>query len=143
RVLRTVRTLSRGSRPALASPRWDVAGGQLPPGLDEQADGLDGVEHPPHERCVAAVTMNGTLYLWELAAGQARLIAKDVGYATSVAFSPDGPLLAVANAGNHRLVTAKEAVWSGAENREQVRLLRVADGKVVGALAAHVGGLRC
>jgi WD40 repeat protein len=137
------RTLYSGSGTHLAVLRWDVVRGNALPAIGKHDGGLNGVALSPDGRSVAAVTIGGSLYLWEVATGQARLVVKDAGYATSVAFSPDGWLLAVANAGNHRLITGKEAVWSGAETRDLVRLVRIADGKVVGRFAGHAGGIGC
>jgi hypothetical protein len=87
--------------------------------------------------------MDETLYLWEVATGEARLVSKEPGYATAVAFSPDGRWLALANAGNHYRSRGKDSIASGIENRETVRLVRVADGKVVRRFMGHLGGVGC
>ena len=73
----------------------------------------------------------GELHLWEMATGEERFVVRDVGFATSVAFSPDGSLLALVNAGNSRLIDQgrNTAELQGADNLGEVRLIRVADGK--------------
>jgi WD40 repeat protein len=46
--------------------------------------------------------------------------------------------------GNHyRYLDPDKGVWSGIETREEVRLIRVADGKVVGRYTGHMGGIGC
>lgn len=125
----------------LAVLRWDVPTGKLLPSIGKHNGGLNGIALAPDGRSLAVVTMGGSLYLWELATGQARLIVMDAGYATSVAFSPDGRLLALANSGRHRVLAQTRLIHSGLDDRDQVRLVRVADGKVVRRLTGHVGGI--
>ncbi len=122
--------------------RWDAVSGKGLPFIGKHDDGVNGITLSPDGRSLAALSLGGTLYLWETVTAQAQLIIKDVGYSTSVAFSSDGSLLALANSGNPRLFDGKEIV-RGVENREQVRLVRVADGKVIHRLTGHIGGINC
>jgi WD40 repeat protein len=137
------KTLYAGSGTHLAVQRWDVAAGKPLPPLGKHDGGLNAVALAPDGRSAAAVTMGGTLFLWETASGQSRLVVKDAGYATAVAFSPDGRLLALANDGTHRLSRGDKGERQGAGERDQVRLVRVADGKVVARLTGHAGGVGC
>jgi WD40 repeat protein len=137
------KTLYASSGTHLSVLHWDSATGKSLPLLGKHDGALNGIALSPDDRSLAAVTMNGTLYLWETATRQARLIVKDAGYATSVAFSPDGRLLALANTGNNRLITRDKAIVQGVENREQVRLVRIADGKVIRRFTGHLGGIGC
>ena len=45
-------------------------------------------------RMAAATTCGGSTFIWETATGTERLVLNRLGYATCVAFSPDGRLLA-------------------------------------------------
>jgi len=56
-----------------------VASGKLLPGIGKHDGGLNCVALSPDERSLAVVTMGGSLYLWELATGQERLITKNAG----------------------------------------------------------------
>jgi hypothetical protein len=120
-----------------------VATGKALAGFGKHDGGLNGLALAPDDRSMAVVTMGGSLFLWERATQQPRLIVKDAGYATAVAFSPDGRWLALANAGNHSLLTQGKVVKTGIENREEVRLVRVADGKVIRRFTGHAGGIDC
>jgi len=136
-------TLYAASGTHLGVLRWDLATGKELPPLGRHDGGLNGLALSADGRLLAAVTMGGSLYLWELATGQTRFVAADLGYATVVAFSPDGRLLALANRGNHTLLKGEEVVQQGPENRAEVRLVRVADGKVVHRFTGHTGGVGC
>jgi RNA polymerase sigma factor (sigma-70 family) len=135
------RTLYAGGSPNLAVLRWDVASGKLLPGIGKHDGGLNGVALSPDQRSMAVVTMDGSLYVWELASGRARLITKDAKYATAVVFSPDGRLLALTNDGSHCHDDGKGVLTWEIDGRDQVRLMRVADGKIVRRLAGHGGGI--
>jgi RNA polymerase sigma factor (sigma-70 family) len=135
------KTLYAGHGTHLTVLRWNVATQKELPGFGKHDGILNGIALSPDDRSLAAVTQNGTLYLWETASGQPRLIVKDAGHATSVAFSPDGRLLALANSGDDLRYTEEGSSVRGAENREQVRLVRVADGKVIHRFRGHVGGV--
>jgi RNA polymerase sigma factor (sigma-70 family) len=137
------KTLCAASGTHLGVLRWDIAARKVLPPLGKHDGGLNGISLSADGRSLAVITMGGSLYLWETATGQTRLIARKAGYATSVAFSPDGRLLALANAGNHRLIQGDEVRVEGADNREKVRLIRVADGEVVRSFAGHLGGIAC
>jgi WD40 repeat protein len=127
--------------------RWDIVTGKALPFIGKHDGGLDRIALSQDGRSIAALSLAGTLYLWETATGQARLIVKDAGFASSVAFSPDGGLLALVNSGDHRIHVGNpndnKVVVQGVENREQVRLVRVADGKVIHRFTGHLGGINC
>jgi RNA polymerase sigma factor (sigma-70 family) len=125
--------------------RWDVASGKELRSFGKHNGGVNGIALSPDGRSIAALSLGGSLYVWETATGQARLLAKDVGFATSISFSPDGRLLALTNSGNSRLITGPnhKTVVQGVENREQVRLVRIADGKVIRRFTGHLGGIDC
>jgi RNA polymerase sigma factor (sigma-70 family) len=121
--------------------RWDAASGKDLPSIGKHDGGVNGIALSSDGRSMAALSLSGALYLWETATGQARLVLKDVGFSTHVAFSPEGSLLALVNSGNHRLREGKKEIVRGVENREQVRLVRVADGKVIHRFTGHLGGI--
>lgn len=137
------RTLYACSGTHLNVLRWDVATGKELSPIGKHDGGVNGIALAPDDRSLAAVSMGGSLFLWELASGQKRWVVKDAGYATSVAFSPDGRLLALADRGRHRLMQGKEIIYEGLESRDEVRLVRVADGKVVHRFTGHTGGICC
>ncbi len=135
------KTLYAGSGTNLVVQRWDVATGKDLTPFGPHDGGLNGVALARDGRSLAVVSMGGTLYLWEQATGQVRASVRDAGYATAVAVSPDGRLLALANTGTHTLVTATKRIRQGVENRGEVRLVRAADGKVVRRFTGHAGGV--
>jgi RNA polymerase sigma factor (sigma-70 family) len=136
------KTLYACSGTHLALLRWDVATGQLLPPLGRNDGGVNGIAVAPDGRSVAAVTMDGSLYLWEVASGEARLVTKSAGYATRVAFSPDGRLLAAANDGTHRQMTNDKELAQDA-NREEVCLLDAGSGEAVRRFSGYQGGVTC
>ncbi len=136
------KTLHAASGNHLALLRWDVATGAGPLLLGKHDGGVNDVALSPDGRSLASVSMGSTLYLWEAATGQARLAVKDAGYATSVVFSPDGRFLALANNGTHSL-HGGGGVRREIEQREEVRLVSTADGKVIHRFAGHFGGVGC
>jgi RNA polymerase sigma factor (sigma-70 family) len=136
------KTLFAGSGTHLALLRWDVATGKSLAPLGRHDGAVNGIALAPDGRSVAAVTMDGTLYLWETATGQARLVTKNAGYATAVAFSPDGRLLALANNGTHGRLEGDKVVPEDA-NREEVCLLDAGDGTVLRRFGGHIGGVAC
>jgi RNA polymerase sigma factor (sigma-70 family) len=135
------RTLYASSGTHVAVQRWDVATGKALPLLGRHDGGLNGLAMAADGRSLAVVSMGGTLFVWETATGQARLVVKDAGYATGVAFSPNGRWLALANTGGYYFEVKGKVVAKDFENREAVRLVRVADGKVVHQFLGHVGGI--
>jgi RNA polymerase sigma factor (sigma-70 family) len=119
--------------------RWDAATGRALPPLGKHDGGNAEIALSPDGRSLAALTTyDGTLYLWEIASKQKRLVVKSAGFATSVAFSPNGRLLALANTGYH---FDQDGTPVGIENREQVRLVRIADGTVIHRFTGHIGGI--
>ncbi len=121
--------------------RWDATTGKTLTPLGKHDGSVNDIQLSSDGRSLLAVAAGGSLNLWETATGQARLVVKDPGFATSVAFSPDGRLLALVNAGNHRLITGNQAVIQGVENLGEVRLLRAADGKMLQRFTGHLGGI--
>ncbi len=118
--------------------RWDVATGNTQPQIGPHDGGVNWIALAADGRSLAVATMGRSVYLWELATGQTRLILKNAGYVTRLAFSPDGRLLAAANSGTH-----SQEGGSILDNRDAVALLRVADGKVVHRFAGQSGGVNC
>jgi RNA polymerase sigma factor (sigma-70 family) len=123
--------------------RWNVAEGKALPALGRHDEGLAALALSADERSTAVVTMGGALHVWDLATGELRLTVKDVGYQPSIAFSPDGRWLALANAVRHRPPNGEGVGKGEVEKGEEVRLLRIADAKVVRRLAGHAGGISC
>jgi RNA polymerase sigma factor (sigma-70 family) len=137
------KTLYASNGNHLSISRWDLATGKALPFFGKHDGGLNGISVSPDGRSIAAASMGGSLYLWETATGQKRLLSKDAGLVDRVAFSPDGRLLAVVNAGSSTLIRGDEVIPEGVETREQVRLVRVADGKVIHRFTGHLGGIGC
>ncbi len=137
------KTLYGGSGTHLAVLRWDVPTGKELPPLGKHDGGINWLALSPDDRSLAVVTMGESLYLWELATGQTRLVTKDAGHATAVAFSPDGRLLALADNSRHNHSQGPDSVSVpvGLATRDQVRLVRVADGKVIRRFTGHAGGV--
>jgi WD40 repeat protein len=120
---------------------WDVATGQ-PVRLGGRHDGgVNWAAYSTDGRTVAAASMDGTLFLWETATGQPRLILKGLGYTTTLAFSPDGRLLALGNDGSHRQLRGDTLLDPGQDQRGRVRVVNTADGRLLHAFAGHVGGI--
>ena len=91
-------------------------------------------------RTVAASTAGGSIYLWETATTKPRLVLKNAGYTTCLAFSPDGRFLAVANDGLHRLTVGDRTV-EHTENRTVVRLLNSYTGREIHRFPGHTGNV--
>jgi len=123
--------------------RWDAATGKALPFFGKHDGGLSDLAVSPDGRSVAVASMGGSVYLWETATGQARSVNKHAGLAEKIAFSPDGRWLAVVNGGNSTLLSGNEVIPQGVETREQVRLIRIADGKVIHRFTGHLGGIWC
>jgi RNA polymerase sigma factor (sigma-70 family) len=135
-------TVWAGSGTHLVLQRWEAATGKVLPPVGRHDGGLSGVALSRDGRAVAAASLAGTVYLWETATGQARLVVKDAGYTTCLAFSPDGTLLALGNSGSHHHHAPDgRLVAEGYDNREQVRLLDAGTGKLVHTFAGHRGGV--
>jgi RNA polymerase sigma factor (sigma-70 family) len=137
------KTLYASNGNHLSISRWDTATGKPLAFFGKHDGGLNGIAVSPDGRSVAAASMGGSLYLWETATGQKRLVSKEAGLVDAVAFSPDGRLLAVVNRGNSSLWRGDEVIPQGVETREQVRLVRIADGKVIRRFTGHLGGIGC
>ncbi len=138
------KTLYASSGTCFSIQHWDVATGKALPLIGKLDGGLSGIAVCSDGRSVAAATSHGSLYLWETATRQRRLLSKEAGHVNSIDFSPDGRLLAVANMGNSYLRRSrKELIPQGVETREQVRIVRVADGKVIHRFTGHLGGIHC
>ncbi|MGH7222514.1 MAG: WD40 repeat domain-containing protein, partial [Gemmataceae bacterium] len=118
--------------------RWNLATGKALPPIGQGGGTPDKIALSPDGRSLAALR-SGALYLYEIASNQTRLVKKTPGYAGSVAYSPDGSLLALAYSGDpYCRENAVEAI-----EKEQVRVVRVADGKVIHRFAGHRGGINC
>jgi RNA polymerase sigma factor (sigma-70 family) len=116
--------------------RWDTTSGKELPIIGEHdSPATGGIAFSPDGRSIAALSQNRTLYFWETATGQARLVIKNAGFASSIAISPDGSLLALVNSGYYG------GYGNNDKNRDQVRLVRVADGKIIRRFTGHRGGI--
>jgi WD40 repeat protein len=135
------RSLIACSGTRLSLLRWEVATGKELTPIGPHDGGLNWAAFSPDGRSVAVASMGRTVYLWETATGRARLILKDRGYTTTLAFSPDGRLLALGNNGSHSLSTGGKVVAEGWEERGQVRLIALADGKLLHTFTGHQGGV--
>jgi RNA polymerase sigma factor (sigma-70 family) len=135
------KTLFACSGTHLSLLRWEVASGKELPLIGKHDGGLSRLALSSDGRTVATATLGGTVYLWETATGRPRLIVKGAGYTTTLAFSPDSRLLALGNNGSHRAYRGDKLIDRGWENRGEVRLLRLADGKILHTFTGHVGGV--
>jgi RNA polymerase sigma factor (sigma-70 family) len=134
------KTLYGASGTHLGVLRWDLTTGQELTPLGIHDGGLSGLALSVDERLVAATTLAGSLYIWEAATGQARLVVKDGGFSTAVAFSPDSRFLALVNTGNNFHSVNGKKTRPGMDIREEVRIVRVSDGKVIHRFRGHIGG---
>jgi RNA polymerase sigma factor (sigma-70 family) len=132
------KTVYVGSGTHLVVLRWDVATGKALPSLGPLDGGVNDVAVAPDGRSVAAVSMDDSLFVWETVTGQARLVVKGSARAGSVAISPDGRWLALANRTSY-LLTGDKEVLQGFTTREEVRLVDAADGKEVHRFRGHAG----
>jgi hypothetical protein len=124
----------------LGVPVFDPVRKQVRQTFGKTDGGVSWADYTGDGRTLAAATLGGSLYLWETATGQERLVLKNVGYATCLAFSTDGRLLAVANNGSHRRVTGDKTVEQS-HDRTVVRVLDAFTGKEVHRFAGHTGSV--
>ncbi len=143
------KTLYATSRSHDGILRWDIAGGEELPSVGADfGGGIRGMTVSPDGRSLAVLTSGGVKWsgevnLWETATGQLRYAVKDVGFASSIAFSPDGNLLALVNGGGSRLIDSRSnsEVAQSIDKFGQVRVIRVADGKVIHRFTGHLGNI--
>jgi RNA polymerase sigma factor (sigma-70 family) len=102
--------------------------------------GLNWADVTADGRTVAASTAGGSIYLWETTTAKPRVVLKNVGYTTCLAFSPDGRILAVVNDASHRLTTTEKTIGH-AESRTVVRLLDSFTGQEIHRFAGHTGSV--
>jgi RNA polymerase sigma factor (sigma-70 family) len=121
--------------------RWDVATGKELAAFGPLDGGGNDVAISSDGRSVAAVSADGTLFVFETATRQPRLVVKGLGYATTVRFSPDGRLLALGNNGSHRLIVGDKVIDEGWQERGQVRLVDALTGKPLRTFSGHTGGV--
>jgi WD40 repeat protein len=134
------KTLYAGSGTHLVVLRWDVATGKALSSFGPMDGGINGVAVARDGRCVAAVTMDDSLYLWETATGQPRLVVKGKARANAVAFSRDGRFVAVSNSTSW-LLSGQKSKLQGFATREEVRLMDLADGEVFHRFRGHAGAI--
>ena len=70
--------------------RWETATGRQLLSIGDHDEGSIAAVSSADGRIVAAATNAGSIYIWETATGQVRRTLKNAGYATAMAFSPDG-----------------------------------------------------
>jgi WD40 repeat protein len=102
--------------------------------------GINWAAYSADGRTIAAATMGSSIFLWETATGDARLVLKNSGYVTCLAFSPDGRILAVANNGRHSQSTGDKTVEQK-DDRMVVRLLDSYTGREFHRFAGHTGSI--
>jgi WD40 repeat protein len=118
---------------------WRVADGALVRTLTGHKEAVVGIAISPDGQRIASCGDDSTIRLWRVSDGKLlRTISGDFGHQDKVAFSSDGQFLA---SGGHEKGTVGE-IWKkitgGSGKRDPtVRIWRVADGKLVQALADH------
>jgi WD40 repeat protein len=118
---------------------WRVADGALVRTLIGHKQAVVGIAISPDGQILASCGDDSTIRLWRISDGKLlRTIRGDIGHQDKVAFSSDGQFLA---SGGHERSTIGE-IWKkvagGNLSRDPtVRLWRIADGKLVQAIADH------
>jgi WD40 repeat protein len=112
---------------------WDVANERLvsppPPG---HTDDITAVALSPDCKTVATASRDGTVRLWEAATGrELRVLRVHSGFVLSVAFSPDGRLVALGGGNNVLNEETQSKVISRDPVDNAVRLWEVATGREV------------
>ena len=118
----------------------DPTGQELRTTFGPTDGGLNCAEYSADGRMIAAGTAAGSIFVWETATGHARLTLKNSGYTTSLAFSPDGRILAVANNGRHVLVSG-DKTEEKTHDRTAVRLLDTFTGREFHRFEGHTGSV--
>jgi WD40 repeat protein len=124
--------------PAVGEPfvyLYDPATGEELRRCPAAPEGVFGVAFPSDGRTLAGACADRKLRLWEAASGQERLVLDPGGSVIVVAFSPDGRLLASANAGQYGQPDVGNA------DRGTVRVWDAATGKELHRFAGHQGGV--
>jgi WD40 repeat protein len=110
---------------------WDVASGKAQATLQGHGLFVTAVAFSPDGKTLASGSADGTVELWDVAAGKRRTSVKKGhdGMVSSLAFAPDGKLLAIGTG----VWDAKASHYASGE----VRLWDVAGGKLHATLAGH------
>jgi eukaryotic-like serine/threonine-protein kinase len=122
---------------------WDRATGRL---KDELRDGWGVMIALAYDHQGTRLAVAGTdrqVRLWDLAGKQQPLVLSDLsdGFA-SVAFSPDGNILATGGGAPPKVVQAPEGKFPAAENDgRMVRLWNAVDGREIRSLSGHTGSI--
>src|SRR5262249_56914507 len=96
------KTLAAASGTDVLVRRWDVATGRELPPLGSHGGGLTCLAYSADGQSLAAGCLDRVVTVWETATGRVRRTFNHGDIVTSVAFSPDGPVLpSPHNAGYH------------------------------------------
>jgi WD40 repeat protein len=123
--------------------RWDAVTGRSRGDFGRLSGGGEALAIAPDGRSLAVAAAGGSVCLFEVATGQSRWVAQQKDNITSVAFSPTGRLLAVANNGRSRFMKADDLLVYQDTNRDDATILDSGDGHVVRTFRGHVGGVKC
>ncbi|HEV3386155.1 MAG TPA: hypothetical protein VG097_15145, partial [Gemmata sp.] len=120
-------------------PVFEVVTGKLLYTMQRTNGGVHSAAMSLDGRLMVAGT-GDSLYLWEIATGQKRLVVKDSSYLTDVALSPNGRVLAVINNGRVSTVSG-EGRTEHTQDRKAIRLLDAFSGKELHKFQGHMGSV--
>jgi WD40 repeat protein len=124
----------------LRVPVFSPSGKELRAAYGPTDGGVRCAAYSPDGRSITAASLAGTIFIWETATGQERLVLKDAVQTTCLAFSPDGRIVAVANDDRVRTRTGDKAMEM-AQDRTVVRLLDAYTGREFHRFTGHTGSV--